>query len=424
MKLSGLVRASLPVVLALLLASCEGLFCVTETYTHEASVPLYLPAEEVKEIKSLLPQPIENPGKLYLHHDLILINELNKGIHVLDNSDPRKPVNLAFLSIPGNHDLLVRQDDTGTVLYADNQADLVAIDLSDPTKVSVLKRLENVFNSFYPEPAGEQGVLIGYEQKVVTERYQRCPGVVYESPVAPPSPQPVPDAAPGAPSQGGSLARFATLETFLYTIDGDAIQSFRLDALADPVLFNRVSVDFGIETLFPYFRDEGNQLYVGGNAGMYIMDASDPANLRQQGKIAHVQSCDPVVVQDDLAYVTLQGSCFNQSNRLEIIDVSDPSAPELIVDYALQEPYGLGVDGEHLFVCDGAAGLKVYKNARSPKELELILQLDDVKARDIIPWNDTAIVIAENGFFQYDYSNLAEGEITLLSSILVKKSEE
>ncbi len=413
--MKGTARAFGYLTLALLLTGCSGLFCRTETYSYHELVPLYLSIDEITDVKSLPPQAIEQPGKIYLHHDLILINELNKGVHVLDNSDPRAPTKLAFVAIPGNHDLLVRQDETGTVLYADNYTDLIALDLSDPTAVTVLKRLENVFGSFYPEPVpAERGVLIGYEEgEIVTGRYRSCPGGAVASPT------PAPDSAP---SQGGSLARFAALDDFLYTIDGDAVQSFRLKTLADPVLFNRVSVDFGIETLFPHARDEGDQLYVGGNAGLYILDASNPANLRKQGQLTHVQSCDPVVVQDDLAYVTLQGSCFNQSNRLEIIDVSDPHSPELVSDYALQEPYGLGVDGDHLFVCDGAAGLKVYKNAREPENLELVLQLEDVQARDIIPWQGIAVVIAENGFFQYDYSNLAEGEMTLLSKIPVPES--
>lgn len=149
------------------------------------------------------------------------------------------------------------------------------------------------------------------------------------------------------------------------------------------------------------------------------MDASDPSHLRKQGDIAHVQSCDPVVVQDNIAYVTLQGSCFDERNRLEIIDVSDPGAPKLVTDYNLQEPFGLGVDGNYLFVCDGAAGLKVYDRARRPKNLKLIKQLGNVKACDIIPVAGIALVVAENGLFQYDYSGLAEGEMTLLSHISV-----
>ncbi|MCA9837167.1 MAG: hypothetical protein KC422_09630 [Trueperaceae bacterium] len=405
-----------------LLTSCDlGLFCSTDTYTYNEMVPVYITADEMTKIESLAPQPILSSGKIYLHHDWLLINEPEKGIHVLNNSDPAKPVKLAFIAIPGNHDLLVKQDGDKAILYADNYTDLVTIDISDPGKITVLKRLEQVFNNFYPQPVPapgtpEEGILVGYtEGKQVTERFRRCPGVVYEAPVDA-SPPP---AAGGDVSQGGSLARFASIADYLYTIDQDSIQTFHLETPSSPVIFNRVGVNFGIETLFAYFGDNGQQLYVGGNQGMYIFDASDPANLQKQGSIDHLQSCDPVVVQGNLAYITLQGSCFNQINRLEIIDVSDPNAPRLIKDYALQEPYGLGIDGDYLFVCDGAAGLKVYENARDPLNLNLFKQFAEIQARDIIPVAGSAIVIAENGLFQYDYSALAEGKITLLSSISI-----
>ena len=405
----------------LLLTSCDlGFFCTTETYTYVDTVPIYLQPEEINKIESLSPQDIVSPGKIYLHGTYIFINELDKGIHVIDNSDRTKPKNLAFIAIPGNHDLLVRQDETKIILFADNYTNLVSIDITNPEAITVLKRIENIFNNFYPQPVdNEEGILVGYEEgEVKTDSYRNCSGIAYSPPV--------PEAAPSTPtsgaSQGGSLARFAAIEDFLYTIDLDAIQSFKIDDLANPVVFNRVNVDFGIETLFPYYRETGNQLYVGGNQGMYIMDASDPGNLREQGRISHIQSCDPVVVQDDLAYVTLQGSCFGQSNRLEVIDVTNPGSPKVITEYALQEPFGLGIDDDYLFVCDGMAGLKVYENARAPKELKLIKQLDEVKARDIIPYQGNAIVIAENGFFQYDYSNLVNGEMTLLSSILVSQA--
>lgn len=387
------------------------------SYSYYEMLPVYMQPEAMNKIESLNPQAIMKAGKIYLHHDWILINEPEKGVHILDNSDSKAPVKLAFIAIPGNHDVLVTQNAEQTILYADNYADLITIDITTPRDIKVLKRLEQVFGHFYPQPIDlpgpePRGFVVGYTQgKKLSGRYHNCSGLAS----APPSP----DTSPRGTSLGGSLARFASLGSFLYTIDGDAIQSFRLESPGNPVVFNRVSVDFGIETLFPYQGKNGNQLYVGGNRGMYIMDASDPGNLRKQGAIQHLQSCDPVVVQDDLAYVTLQGSCFNQSNRLEIIDVSDPDKPSLIVDYALQEPYGLGIDGDHLFVCDGAAGLKVYDHAREPKKLELLHQFGDIKARDIIPVAGNAIVIAENGFFQYDYSALAEGKLSLPSSIII-----
>lgn len=190
-----------------------------------------------------------------MHHDLILVNELEQGVHVFDNRNPRAPVPLAFIAIPGNHDLLVREDATGTVLYADNYNNLVAVEISDPRNIHVLKRLENVFSAFYPQHEAEEGkgFLAGHrEGRLKTETYRNCGEVAYGPP-----PSPTPPGPGGGASQGGSLARFAVLDKYLYTIDGDAIQSFRLEALAEPVLFNRVGVDFGIQTLFPYSSAEG-----------------------------------------------------------------------------------------------------------------------------------------------------------------------
>ena len=415
------------VILGFLLTSCGfNPFCSLERYSYRETVPIYLQPGDIDKIESLAPREVRNPGKIYLHHDLILVSELELGVHVFDNRNPRAPVPLAFIAILGNHDLLVRESATGTVLYADNYNNLVAVEISDPRNIRVLKRLKDVFSAFYPQYEAEagKGFLVGYEEgELKTETYRSCGEVVY----GPPPPSPGTPATPGTgggASQGGSLARFAVLDDYLYTIDGDAVQTFRLDALEGPVRFNRVAVDFGIETLFPYSGEAGDQLYIGGNQGLYIMDASDPGNLRKQGEMSHVQSCDPVVVQDGLAYVTLQGSCFDERNRLEIIDVSDPSTPELIIDYTLQEPFGLGVDGDYLFICDGVAGLKVYNGARSPKNLKLVKQLGDVDARDIIPVAGVALVVAQNGLFQYDYSGLAQGgELTLLSRIPVAEDD-
>ncbi len=406
-------------VLLMLLSSCGfGFFCSTQSFEYTNVVPVFLQPDEIAKIESLAPQQLLSLGKLYLHDELVLINEVDKGVHIFDNTDPAKPVNVAFIAIPGNHDLLVRQDESKRVLYADNYMNLLAIDITNPKEIVVLKTIKDVFGHFYPQPVDNpEGIVVDYvEGPVKIETFRNCGGGVATPEVAPPS-APTTD---GGASVGGSLARFSAIEDFLYTIDENAIQSFRIETLENPVIFNRTSVDFGIETLFPYKHEDGQRLYVGGQQGMYIMDASDTSNLKPLGKIDHIQSCDPVVVQDNLAYVTLQGSCFNQSNRLEIIDVTNPKEPFVIEEYTLQEPFGLGIDDNYLFICDGEAGLKVYENARVPEDLKLFKQFDEVKARDIIPYQGNAIVIAKNGFFQYDYSNIAQGEMTLLSSILIE----
>lgn len=81
-------------------------------------------------------------GKIYFKDDFIYINEIYKGIHVIDNSNPAVPVNKGFISVPGSVDLAMKND----ILYVDNAVDLVAIDLSNGLEnLSVTTRLKSVF---------------------------------------------------------------------------------------------------------------------------------------------------------------------------------------------------------------------------------------------------------------------------------------
>ena len=94
---------------------------------------------------------MENPGKIVLLGNYIFLNEVDKGIHVIDNRNPALPRNAAFISVPGNMDLAVK----GNILYADLYTDLVTLDISDPLNVVVKKYDEGVFpfrtygNGFY-----------------------------------------------------------------------------------------------------------------------------------------------------------------------------------------------------------------------------------------------------------------------------------
>ncbi|OIN59553.1 hypothetical protein [Arsenicibacter rosenii] len=131
--------------------------------------PVYASYEEVRQIQTLTPQPLKAPGKIYIKDKFLFINEIDKGIHVVDNSDPAKPVRISFIAIRGNRDIAVKD----SILYADNAVDLVALNIANPRNVRVVKRVENSFPyPAYPpqtnvtfecaDPA--KGVVIGWEQ--------------------------------------------------------------------------------------------------------------------------------------------------------------------------------------------------------------------------------------------------------------------
>lgn len=140
--------------------------------TGDVYRPVYANYADIRAITVLAPQPLKNVGKIYVKDNYLFINEVGNGIHVVDNRDPAKPVPLSFLSIPGNHEMAIKD----STLYADNVLDLVAINIGNPRNIRVVKRIENAFD--YPAfplatnvrfecPDRDRGVVIRWEKASV-----------------------------------------------------------------------------------------------------------------------------------------------------------------------------------------------------------------------------------------------------------------
>jgi hypothetical protein len=212
---------------------------------------------------------------------------------------------------------------------------------------------------------------------------------------------------------GGSMARFTLMDNHLYTVSNSELLTFNISNPSDPQFVNKSSIGGGIETIYP-FR---NKLFIGSSFGMFIYDVSTPGNPVKQGQFTHVRSCDPVVADDTKAWVTLRSGtmCGGDINRLEVVDVSDVMKPVLVKTYNMTNPFGLGKDGNILFICDGKDGVKVY-NAADANNLRLIKKIDGIEAYDVIATNNRALVVAKEGLYQFDYSNV--NAIRLLSKIV------
>jgi hypothetical protein len=116
----------------------------------EGYIPVYIPKDQTKVIKTLPPQDVATQGKIYVKDSYIFIGDVNLGIHVVDNTDPRNPQKIAFIQIYGNHDIAIKEN----ILYADNLEDLVALNISDINNPTLVKHIQDVYkepNQFYPE---------------------------------------------------------------------------------------------------------------------------------------------------------------------------------------------------------------------------------------------------------------------------------
>jgi hypothetical protein len=225
------------------------------------------------------------------------------------------------------------------------------------------------------------------------------------------------DGSPGKFSgKSGSLARFAATDTHLFSVDDQALNVFQIMDNGSLEQVNSRFIGPGVETIFAL----DHRLYIGTNSAMVIYDIINPASPNFVSQYSHFVACDPVVVQDTLAFVTVRSSnCRGAGqNTLDIINVKNPESPFLLSNYNLESPYGLGVDGSLLFVCEGEKGLKVF-NISNPYNAVLVRNYTDVDALDVITHNGVLIVRGLNGIMQYDYSDY--NSIKKLSEISISR---
>lgn len=209
------------------------------------------------------------------------------------------------------------------------------------------------------------------------------------------------------------MARFAIRDDFLYAVSENSLHIFNLKERSRPRFVQTLDIGWGIETIFSY-RD---LLFFGTRTGMLIYRIADPENPIYLGEHQHIYSCDPIVVEDGYAYVTLrtQGECRRGNNELHIYDIKDPTSPLLIKSYPMKNPWGIGVDRMKLFVCDGKYGLKIF-DANNPEQLQHIETIDYINGYDVIPNDRVLIVSARDGIYQFDYS---ANQLKMLSRIPV-----
>lgn len=405
---------------ALLLAAATALLlqaCLKDTGSQQYKIytPVYKASSLVRTdiVKNTVSQPIINPGKIYVIGNNIFLVEKEKGIHIIDNTNPSSPVNKAFISIPGNEDIAVK----GNILFADCFADLFALDISDPSSV----KLKNYITNLFPDRRYINGqyidsgnVIVEWKVKDTIARIQIQQGQgiwtngsymttttynqggIFSSTLASQS-------SSAAAGVAGSLSRIAIVNARLYAVSSDLLSTVNITDPSTPALLTNNNIHMGIgaaETIYP-FQDK---LFIGSMSGMYIFSITNPDNPALLSTFTHAKVCDPVITDGTNAYITLHTgtSCNGVENELDVVNVQDPTNPVLLKKYNLVHPFGLSKDGNTLFVCDDA--LKVY-DATDPHNLQLKQTITVSQPYDIICLNRIAIVSAKDGLYQFDYSN-------------------
>ncbi len=408
-------KFSIFLLVGILIAGCMK-DTVKEHYTFYR--PVYITKESLRAgIKSIQPTAIVQLGKIVVKDAILYLNEIDKGIHVIDITDPANPLNIAFIDIPGCVDLAIN----GNFLYADCYTDLVTLDISNPQQ-AVLKQFQPGVspNRYYTNFLADTSKVIRTWVRVDTTVRKDFAGTMVD--VYGPNSRVylsfggvmsgvqtfAATSSPGV-AISGSMARFGLMNNRLYTVSNSDLKIFNAVTAANPTYVGSLSLQQGnIETIFPY----RNNLFIGSQSGMFVYGTTDPDKPSKLAHFTHARSCDPVIADDGYAYVTLSGgsACGGYTNQLDVVDIHNLMNPSLIKSYTLTSPKGLSKDGNVLLICDGKNGLKIM-DATKADQVMVVKQVGNFEGTDVIALQGTAVVTAKDGIYLIAYSQPANAAV-------------
>lgn len=161
-------------LLSIIICSLFLISCKKDDFIINGMKPVYLPNDSLYDIKNITVQPIINAGNIYLWNNYLFVNEIGKGIHVIDKTDPTSTTKITFIKIYGNKNFSI----SDSILYADNGKDLISINIKDILHVQVLKivkgaiRNDNIFpanfSGWFECADLNKGIIINWENTSLT----------------------------------------------------------------------------------------------------------------------------------------------------------------------------------------------------------------------------------------------------------------
>ncbi|MCI0452331.1 MAG: hypothetical protein L0Z51_08055 [Candidatus Latescibacteria bacterium] len=328
------------------------------------------------------PEGLVAPINMTLADQTLYISDTQTGVHVYDVADPSAPRPVAAIPMTGNRGTAVKDD----ILYASNYRSLVVYRREGDT-FTLVTELEPTYDPWH-EGGGTpkfKGGTEGY--------YYNCSCGTSSDQIS---------GAPTPTSGGSSYATFALIDDCLYRVGNFQLVVYDVGTPEAPKEIARKDVGWTIETIYP----TNQYLFLGGTQGMSIYDRSNPAAPRFIGSFTHVRACDPVVVSETTAYVTLRGGngCGQTRDLLLTVNIADPSQPVVVAEKELATPFGLAVRDPFLYVSTGGSGYALL-DVTDPKAPAPLVAWPGWPTRDFLWSNDVLFVLGLDDVRIYDVTD-------------------
>ncbi|MBK8566267.1 MAG: hypothetical protein IPN76_23745 [Saprospiraceae bacterium] len=388
------------------------------------------------------PRPIQAPGRVVSDGAYLFINEKGKGIHLINNADPRNPIKTGFLAIPGNYNFMVNNG----ILYANSYVDLLVFELAslapgtiaDQLPHQPTSRLQHVFHAFWQNETSDEvaftytavpttevldcgsygeyvsnneGQLVDISQKQIfsgnefavvnsldsTTNFDGISNLLSEA----------------------TIAQFTILDGKLYAINKDNLEVYDLINPIQPEPLATHNLGIGGIRLLNY----ENKLAVAFNGGIFVYEVANTAVPSIGYSIPNASACDPIAFKDGLAFVSknIDSGCLSEENELIVTEIPEINTSSSGREYPMSDPRGLSFREDLLFFCDGSDGLKIFDVSNVAQVTQnMVAHFKDLNAYDVLTMpspSNLIIVVGTDGIYQYDFPSQSTAPTALLSKI-------
>ena len=368
--------------------SIIGVFCLTGSVeTRYEAEPVYLSFEELRQplVTTDREQIIQNTH--YVHYESYLfINEKAKGIHVIKTAKEEVPEYIAFLKIPGNYRMFVKDG----YLYADNFVDLIVIDISDETNFHIVHRAEDVFPNNPYQVIGSYDSLVSFDETkgvVVDVAYTSVPVSENEKYI----------------DNTQQYLSDLTIEgnTLFALVEGKVL---RFD-VEDPLAITAQSsyLRSNSSTLVSFTPTDGYLVTFDAYGRNYVIDTSVPVSesypwqFQLQGGYGVIGFVENKAFGWNACY-----SCDDESH-LAIFNIDDINNPAVERHVPMDKPHSVALENDYLFTCH-ASEILLVNRLLPDGEYEAIETGHDIYCSEVTVNHDRLFIRNSRGFTQYDYS--------------------
>lgn len=219
----------------------------------------------------------------------------------------------------------------------------------------------------------------------------------------------------------GSYNTFIKVNDYLYAVTNDKLVTILAEKGKELKQIDAQEIGVNIESIHHH---DGN-LLIGSKTSMYAYEIGDngiPLRSSNTNYFEFPQQCssDPIAAVDHYAYVTLSTEarieCSTvQINEIRIYDIKNTGKPELVFTIETDNPKGITIADNHLFVCDGTDGFLVYDITNRTSPVEIGAGTIEAEAYDVVTKNGVLTTFSKDKVNQYDITDV--NDIQFLSSI-------